>query len=207
VNSAKFNFGFTEFYEVRREFILDSSPLARVGMATPGLGGSWQDSTKEVFAMAVMLEPGHGKDGNPSFPYVREHPTNYDWRQDIELLTHRLVNRDSFRGYIWINTYERHPPGGEDDFWRHRDTTSFDVWGFDGRGDPRPVGWFLCQPWARASQQELSRNGGDALGGSTDRGGADYPSLGSIQERAPGLVLPTEHEQATPENHLIHLST
>jgi hypothetical protein len=88
--------------------------------------------------MAVMLEPGHGKDGNPSFPYVREHPTNYDWRQDIEPLTHRLVNRDSFRGYIWINTYERHPPGGEDDFWRHRDTTSFDVWGFDGRGDPLP---------------------------------------------------------------------
>jgi hypothetical protein len=88
--------------------------------------------------MAVMLEEGHGKDGNPNHPYVREHPTNYDWRQDIELLTHRIVNRESFRGYIWINTYERHPPGGEDDFWRHRDTTSFDVWGFDGRGDPLP---------------------------------------------------------------------
>ena len=88
--------------------------------------------------MAVILETGHGKDGNANHPYVREHPTNYDWRQDMELLTHRLVNRESFRGYMWINTYERHPPGGEDDFWRHRDTTSFDVWGFDGRGDPLP---------------------------------------------------------------------
>ena len=88
--------------------------------------------------MAVILETGHGKDGNANHPYVREHPTNYDWREDIEQLTHRIVNRESFRGYIWINTYERHPPGGEDDFWRHRDTTSFDVWGFDGRGDPLP---------------------------------------------------------------------
>jgi hypothetical protein len=88
--------------------------------------------------MAVVLEQGHGKDGNPAFPYVSAHPTNYDWREDIERLTNATVNRASFREQIWINTYHHHPPGGEDDFWRHRDTTSFDVWGFDGRGDPLP---------------------------------------------------------------------
>jgi len=88
--------------------------------------------------MAVVLETGHGKDGNAAFPYVNNHPTNYNWREDIERLTHSIVNRDSFTGRIWINTYHHHPPGAPDDFWRWRDTTSFDVWGFDGRGDPLP---------------------------------------------------------------------
>jgi hypothetical protein len=88
--------------------------------------------------MAVVLEKGHGKDGSDSFPYVRAHPTNYNWREDIEQLTHSIVNRASFSGRIWINTYHHHPPGPPDDFWRWRDTTSFDVWGFDGRGDPLP---------------------------------------------------------------------
>jgi hypothetical protein len=55
--------------------------------------------------MAIKLEKGHGKDGNPNHPYVRAHPTNYNWREDIERLTHRIVNRESFRGRIWINTY------------------------------------------------------------------------------------------------------
>jgi hypothetical protein len=90
--------------------------------------------------MAVVLEKGHGKDGSPLFPYVRAHPTNYNWREDIERLTNRLVNREAFRGRIWINTYHHHPPGSPDDHWRWRDTTSFDVWGFEGRGDPLPEG-------------------------------------------------------------------
>jgi hypothetical protein len=50
--------------------------------------------------MAVVLEKGHGKDGSPLFPYVRNHTTNYNWREDIERLTHRLVNREAFRGRI-----------------------------------------------------------------------------------------------------------
>ena len=62
--------------------------------------------------MAIKLEKGHGKDGNPSYPYVHAHPTNYNWRDDIERLTHRIVNREAFRGRIWINTYHHHPPGG-----------------------------------------------------------------------------------------------
>jgi predicted chitinase len=82
---------------------------------------------------AVALKGGLGKDGDSSVLYVRQHPTNYDWRDDIEKLTARLVNKEPFYKKIWINTYKGHPPG-----W-NRDTTSFDVWGFEGRGDPLPV--------------------------------------------------------------------
>lgn len=82
---------------------------------------------------AVALKTGLGKDGNPAVFYVRQHPTNYDWRDDLESLTARLVNMDGFYKKIWINTYMGHPPG-----W-NRDMTSFDVWGFGGRGDPLPV--------------------------------------------------------------------
>jgi predicted chitinase len=81
---------------------------------------------------AVALKGGLGKDGNSSVLYVRQHPTNYEWRDDIEKLTARIVNMDEFYKKIWINTYKGHPPG-----W-NRDTTSFDVWGFEGRGDPLP---------------------------------------------------------------------
>ncbi len=83
---------------------------------------------------AVVLRTGLGKDGNPNVGYVREHPTNYVWRDDIEKLTARLVNMDRFYEKIWINTYREHPPV------LPRDTTSFDVWGFGGRGDTLPQG-------------------------------------------------------------------
>ena len=82
---------------------------------------------------AVVLRTGLGKDGNPNVTYVKNHPTNYIWREDIEKLTARLVNMDPYYRKIWINTYKEHPPE-----W-NRDTTSFDVWGFGGRGDPLPV--------------------------------------------------------------------
>jgi predicted chitinase len=82
---------------------------------------------------AVSLRTGLGKDGNPNVAYVSQHPTNYIWRADIVRLTARLVNIDRFYKKIWINTYKSHPPD-----W-NRDTTSFDVWGFGGRGDPLPV--------------------------------------------------------------------
>lgn len=78
---------------------------------------------------AVVLKTGLGKDGDPSASYVRAHPTNYVWRPDLEKLTARLVNLNQFYRKIWVNTYKGHPPG-----W-NRDTTSFDVWGFGGRGD------------------------------------------------------------------------
>jgi hypothetical protein len=81
----------------------------------------------------IVLATGLGKDGNTSVQYVWEHPTNYIWRQDVDNLTRKLANMPEFRKKIWINTYKGHPPG-----W-NRDTTSFDVWGFGGRGDPLPA--------------------------------------------------------------------
>jgi hypothetical protein len=81
----------------------------------------------------IVLKTGLRKDGDPSVQYVWEHPTNYIWRDDIERLTRKLVNMPELRGKVWINTYKGHPPG-----W-NRDTTSFDVWGFGGRGDPLPL--------------------------------------------------------------------
>ena len=93
----------------------------------------------------VVLERGHAKDGNPALSqYVRDHPTNYIWRADIERLTARLVNTDPFYRRIWVNTYFIHPPGVP---LPRRDTLSFDVWGFGGRGDPLDVnlGWQVRQ--------------------------------------------------------------
>ena len=46
--------------------------------------------------MAIELKQGLGKDGSPTIPYVRAHPTNYVWRDDIERLTRGLVNREAF---------------------------------------------------------------------------------------------------------------
>src|SRR3712207_311071 len=64
-------------------------------------------------------------------------------------------------------------------------------WRPSAGGDPRPVGWFLYPPRARAAQQELSRNGGDALGRCAHRGGFGHLGRGSTQERARGLVART----------------
>lgn len=86
----------------------------------------------------IVLKRGLGKDGNEGVQYVRDHPTNYHWQEDIERLTKRLVNDERFRRKIWINTYFHHPPGRPQDDWRWRDHTSFDVWGFGGRGDTLP---------------------------------------------------------------------
>jgi len=79
----------------------------------------------------VVLEKGQGKDGNPNASsYVRDHPTNYIWRANIEQLTDRLVNMDPFYRRIWVNTYFFHPPVVTP----RRDMLSFDVWDFGGRG-------------------------------------------------------------------------
>ena len=50
--------------------------------------------------MAIELKQGLGKDGSPTIPYVRAHPTNYVWRDDIERLTRGLVNREAFERRI-----------------------------------------------------------------------------------------------------------
>jgi hypothetical protein len=90
----------------------------------------------------VVLRKGQGKDGDPNFSwYVKKYPTHYNWRGDIEKLTHRLVNMDPFYKKIWVNTYYLHPPPFP------QPTVSFDVWGFGGRGDSLDVnlGWKVRQ--------------------------------------------------------------
>jgi hypothetical protein len=87
----------------------------------------------------IRLRTGLGKDGNPAVGYIREHPTNYEWRPDVRRVARRLVNDPRFKGKIWVCTYFRHPPGRPQDPGKWRDTTSLDVWGFGGRGDPLPV--------------------------------------------------------------------
>ena len=84
----------------------------------------------------IVLKKGLGKDGDSNIPYIRDHPTNYEWVDRVHQRAYRLVNAEDFERQIWCNTYFRHPPGKPLDFWRWRDTTSFDVWGWGGRGDP-----------------------------------------------------------------------
>ena len=104
----------------------------------------------------VVLKRGEGKDGNPSFRYVRDHPTNYVWEPRIEKLTKRLVNMDPFHRRIWVNTYFDHPPGVTP----RRDKVSFDVWGFGGRGDPLDVelGWRIRRLLFRLSKKRGGPN-------------------------------------------------
>jgi len=107
----------------------------------------------------VILRKGLGKDGNPNIQYVKDHPTNYDWVPRVERVAKRLVNMPEFKYKIWINTYYKHPP-----YWE-RDKTSFDVWGYGGRGaaigdighsvfqtlfnDPNPpdIWWTIWNGW------------------------------------------------------------
>lgn len=68
-----------------------------------------------------LHDPGSG-------PYVRAHPTHYNWREDVEQLVIKYLNHPNLKGRIWINTYRDHPPG-----WG-LDAVSFDVWDWKGRG-------------------------------------------------------------------------
>jgi hypothetical protein len=93
-----------------------------------------EDTHAALRRRAVILQPGVGKDGSTAGPYVKAHPTNYNWRPpDVESYLHQLVNLPQFKGKIWANTYFQHPPE-----W-NRDMTSYDIWGFGGRGDPLPL--------------------------------------------------------------------
>lgn len=61
--------------------------------------------------------------------YLDRHPTRYFWEVPVEGIVRRLY-REFGRDRIHINTYVEHPEG-----WGW-DSTSFDVWGPGGRGDP-----------------------------------------------------------------------
>lgn len=61
--------------------------------------------------------------------YVDMHPTRYYWRSDVASVVRKVYEKFGW-DKIHLNTYVGHPPG------YNRDTTSFDVWGPGGRGDP-----------------------------------------------------------------------
>lgn len=68
-----------------------------------------------------LHDPGSG-------PYVRDHPTHYDFRPDVREMIVRYLNHPRLKGKIWICTYRDHPPG-----WG-LDAVSWDVWDWAGRG-------------------------------------------------------------------------
>lgn len=91
--------------------------------------------------MAEIWRPGMGdplkppgfkpREPVPDSPiYQQRHPTRYVWREDVEELIRKLYRKFGGPDQIHINTYVCHPEG-----WC-RDTTSFDVWGPEGRNDP-----------------------------------------------------------------------
>src|SRR5215211_918322 len=81
-------------------------------------------------AERIVLRKGLGKDGDPSVPYVRDHPTHYEWVARVSRRAHHLVNAEDFYRRIWVVTYFQHPPAFP------REHLSMDVWGWGGRGDP-----------------------------------------------------------------------
>jgi len=60
--------------------------------------------------------------------YVSQHPTTYSFRRDVRSLAIKYLNNPALKGKVSLNTYVGHPPG-----W-NRDRTSFDIWGWGGRG-------------------------------------------------------------------------
>jgi len=82
----------------------------------------------------VPLEPSPGT--SPPLFYIDVHPTRYQWREDVAGVIRRLY-RQFGSDNIKINTYVQHP--GEEGGIFARDTTSFDVWGPEGRTDFLPT--------------------------------------------------------------------
>jgi GH25 family lysozyme M1 (1,4-beta-N-acetylmuramidase) len=86
-----------------------------------------------------LSPPGFVPKAPTAGSYVQRHPTHYWYRSDIADLVERTYAKFG-RDRIHINTYHDHPAT---EFVSHpkyggRDSTSFDVWGPGGRGDPLP---------------------------------------------------------------------
>ena len=96
----------------------------------PGQGGS---------LAPPAFEPKAPSQGD----YVDEHPTRYQWREDIVELIRLIYRRFGGPDKQQMNTYVKHPPNPQENgrsIWLGFDTQnlSFDVWGPGGRGDPLP---------------------------------------------------------------------
>jgi hypothetical protein len=76
--------------------------------------------------------------------YVDQHPTRYDWREDIEELIRLIYRRFGGPDEQEMNTYVNHPPNPDKNgqsIWLGFDTQqlSLDVWGPTGRGEALPL--------------------------------------------------------------------
>ena len=91
-----------------------------VGGVAPGV-----EPISLVPAGFVPRAPGELGTGS----YIDNHPTRYEWREDVANVIRRLYRR--FGSAISVNTYVQHP--GDEDGRFARDTAAFDVWGPGGR--------------------------------------------------------------------------
>lgn len=78
--------------------------------------------------------------------YIDDHPTNFNWRSDVQGVVNRVQKKWPWKTYI--NTYWWHPPYNPPAIVERFDSRSFDVWGGGGtgqgsysgyRGKPLPV--------------------------------------------------------------------
>ena len=59
--------------------------------------------------------------------YISDHPTNFDWREDVERLVNRIQKK--FPNQTYANTYYWHPPYSPPAITRRYDSVSVDFWG------------------------------------------------------------------------------
>jgi hypothetical protein len=103
------------------------------------MSNGWHPGQGESLA-PPGFEPKPPMPGN----YVDQHPTRYDWREDIEELIRLIYRRFGGPDEQEMNTYVNHPPNPDENgrsIWLGFDTQrlSLDVWGPSGRGDALPL--------------------------------------------------------------------
>ena len=103
------------------------------------MSNGWHPGQGESLA-PPGFEPKAPRPGN----YVDQHPTRYDWREDIEELIRLIYRRFGGPDEQEMNTYVNHPPNPKENgrsIWLGFDTQhlSLDVWGPRGRGDALPL--------------------------------------------------------------------
>lgn len=74
-----------------------------------------------------VITPASGDVAGKMGSYISQHPTNFNWRSDVEDMVDRIQARWPWQTYI--NTYWWHPPYDPPAITRRYDELSFDVWG------------------------------------------------------------------------------
>lgn len=78
-------------------------------------------------------------EGLVSKSYIEEHPTNFNWRYDVQQNVWRIQNK--FPWMTFINTYYWHPPYNPPAITKRYDRLSFDVWGGGRDRDGKYIGY------------------------------------------------------------------